>query len=63
MNLLPALQVLRTDDGVVVKQHLADDDVRGVHDAHVQRRQALHVLVVRARPEFEQSSGRKFLKF
>ena len=53
VNFLPSLQILRSDDSVIVKQHLADDDVRGVHDAHVQRRQSLHVLVVRTRSKLK----------
>ncbi len=53
MNFLPTLQILSTDDGVIVKQHLAEDDVGRVHHAHVQRRQALAVLVVRTRAQLQ----------
>jgi hypothetical protein len=40
-----------------VKQHLAEDDVGRVHHAHVQRRQALAVLVVRTRAQLQKGPG------
>ena len=48
VNLLPALEVLSTNGRVVMEQHLAEDHVRGLHHAQVERGQALRVLVVGA---------------
>jgi hypothetical protein len=55
VDLLPALQILGPDCGVIMEQHFAEHDVGRVHDAQVERRQPLRVLVVRAGAKLQQS--------
>ena len=59
MDLLPALQVLGPDVGVVVQQRLGDGGVRGGRRAAVvQRRQVLAVPVVGARTQLQHRAHR-----
>ena len=59
VDLLPALQVLGPDVGVVVQQRLGDGGVRGGRRAAVvQRRQVLAVPVVGARAQLQHRAHR-----
>ena len=56
MNLLPSLQVLGSYKCVVMEQHLGENDVGGVRNREVERRQTLGIFVVWAGTQVEQSA-------